>query len=262
MLKKEILADVSTNLITNRDDFMSSFRHNLDLYLNSPFLTTKELAEKANIPYSTLNTILYGKKIKDCKLSNVIALARALDISIDELVGAETIDNATLENIRACRTLPPNSIYLIQWYIQHFQKMNDQFGRNRKILSIMEPLCNHNGSLIMQNPYKHIDITDLDSEIRNKVFLGMRIPCEHYMPIYSPYDILLIANDRPAMPDEHVLIAFDQQLFLINRRVENGVAKLYGIRDGKYRVDEKDINEVVGYVAGVVSGMEPIQTIL
>ena len=49
------------------------------------------------------------------------------------------------------------------------------------------------------------------------------MPCDHFMPTYSPYGILLIANDRNA--------------------------KYYSIRDDKYRIDEKDVDEVIGYVA-------------
>ena len=77
----------------------------------------------------------------------------------------------------------------------------------------MELECNHNGNLKITTNYRHIDITDIGEEYRSKVFFGITMPCDHYMPTYSPYDILLIANDRNA------------------------------------KINENDIDEVVGYIA-------------
>ena len=75
------------------------------------------------------------------------------------------------------------------------------------------------------------------------------MPCEHYMPIYSPYDIILIANDRQPHPNENSLIRIDGYLYIANRKIENGVAKYYSIRDGKFRINESEIDEHVGYIA-------------
>ena len=69
------------------------------------------------------------------------------------------------------------------------------------------------------------------------------------MPTYSPYDILLIANDRNAKTNENVLIRTDGNLFITKRKVENGLVKYYSIRDGKFRLNENDIDKVVGYIA-------------
>ena len=79
------------------------------------------------------------------------------------------------------------------------------------------------------------------------------------MPAYSPYDILLIANDRDAKTNENVLIRTDGNLFLAKRKIENGIAKYYSIRDGKFRLDEDNVDEVIGYIAHVINwicGME------
>ena len=71
--------------------------------------------------------------------------------------------------------------------------------------------------------------------------------------LYSPYDILLIANDREPHINENSLLRIDGQLRIAKRKVENGSAKYYSIRDGKFRIDEKDVDEVIGYVAGTIS---------
>ena len=117
----------------------------------------------------------------------------------------------------------------------------------------MELECNHNGNLKITTNYRHIDITDIGEEYRSKVFFGITMPCDNYMPTYSPYDILLIANDRNAKTNENVLIRTDGNLFLAKRKVENGSAKYYSIRDGKFRINESDVDEVIGYIAHVLT---------
>ena len=72
------------------------------------------------------------------------------------------------------------------------------------------------------------------------------------MPHYSPYDILLIANDRNPQGHEDSLLRIDGCLYIARRKIENGVAKYYSIRDGKFRKNEDDVDEVIGYIAYVI----------
>ena len=250
-MNKEKLKKISRNLSANRDDFMSAFRHNLFMYIDEKEITIKDISEKANVPLSTLNSFLYGDS-KDIKLSTAVKLAHALNVSIDELIGAETINEVSRESIAICRNLPDNALYLIRWYIRYIDSLNKKNEPNKRYVSVMELECNHNGNLKMTTNYRHIDITDIGEEYRGKVFFGITMPCEHYMPIYSPYDILLIANDRNAKINENVLIRTDGNLFLAKRRVENGIIKYYSIRDGKFRLNESEIDEVIGYIATTI----------
>ena len=75
------------------------------------------------------------------------------------------------------------------------------------------------------------------------------------MPTYSPYDILLIANDRNAKINENVLIRTDGNLFIAKRKVENGIVKYYSIRDGKFRLSEDEVDEVIGYIPVVINSL-------
>ena len=248
MMNKEKLKKISKNLSANSDDFMSAFRKNMFMYIDEKDITIKDISEEACIPFSTLNTLLYGNS-KDIKLSTAVKLAKALNVSIDELIGAETINEVSRESIAICRNLPENEVYLIRWYIRYIDSLNKKNEPHRRYVSIMELECNHNGNLKITTNYRHIDITDIGEEYRSKIFFGITMPCDHYMPTYSPYDILLIANDRNAKINENVLIRTGGNLFLAKRKVENGIVKYYSIRDGKFRLNEDDIDEVVGYVA-------------
>ena len=254
MLEKEKLKKISKNLSANRDDFISAFRHNLFMYIDEKDITIKDISEESDVPFSTLNTFLYGNS-KDIKLSTAVKLAKALNVSIDELIGAETINEVSRESIAICRNLPDNALYLIRWYIRYIDSLNKKNEPHRRYVSVMELECNHNGNLKITTNYRHIDITDIGEEYRSKVLFGITIPCEHYMPAYSPYDILLIANDRNAKINENVLIRTDGNLFIAKRKVKNGIVKYYSIRDGRFRLSEDEVDEVIGYIPVVINSL-------
>lgn len=247
-MQNEKLKKMSLNLCANKHDYMKSFRKNVDMYISEKDITLREVAEIADMPFDTLKNFLY-KDSADCKLSTAVKLARAFNVSIDELIGAETINEISRESIAMCRNLPDNALYLVRWYIRYIDSLNKKNEPHRRYVSVMKLECNANGNLKMTTNYKHIDITDIDKEKRCKIFFGITMPCDHYMPTYSPYDILLIANDREPYLNENSLLRIDGQLRIAKRKVENGIAKYYSIRDGKYRIDEKDVDEVIGYIA-------------
>ena len=252
MGKKEFEANRKLFSVSDNVTFMESLRENVITLKAQQKLTLRTLAEKADLSEDTLGTFLNGKA-KDCNLSTVIKLAKALDISIDELVGAGTINEVTRESMAICRNLPDNAVYLIRWYIRYIDSLNRQNEPNKRYVSVMELECNHHGNLKLTSNYKHIDISHIHEEYRYKVFFGITIPCEHYMPIYSPFDTLLIANDRTPNANEHCLIRISNCLYIAKRKAENGIVNFHSIRDGKFRITESEIQEVVGYVVGFLN---------
>jgi len=49
-------------------------------------MTYSELARKAKIPLTTLQSILYDNRYKEPRLSNLSAIAKALNVSTDDLL--------------------------------------------------------------------------------------------------------------------------------------------------------------------------------
>lgn len=252
MLEREKLKKISENLSADRNNFMSAFRNNMYRYIADKDITMSDISKKSDVPMSTLNNFLYGNS-QDAKLSNAIKLARALELSIDELVGADTIPELTRESIRMCRDLPENDLYLVRWFIRYLHGLNAKNEPNKRYISVMEVECNESGNLKITSVYSKADITNVNDEVKGKVFFGITMPCEHYMPYYSPYDILLIANDRSPRLSENCLIRMNGLLHIAKRKTESGNVKYYSIRDGKYRVNESDIDELIGYVAGKIT---------
>lgn len=250
MTQDKNFRESSKHFVANDTDYMSAFRSNVLLYISENNLTLKELAEWSDLSVDTLKSFLY-KNPKDCKLSTAVSLAKAMGVSIDELVGADTINPITRENIAICRNLPDNALYMVRWYIRHQYYLYNQKTKGEKIVSVMQAQCALNGNLKWTNNYTQLDITDLDKEVVSKILFGIKLSCEHYMPHYSPYDILLIANDRQPIFNEDSAIMVDDNLFIVRRKIENGVAKYYSIRDGRHLIDEKDVDEIIGYICYV-----------
>lgn len=238
--------------MANKNDYMKAFRQNIDMYIAEKDITIREISEISDISFDTLKSFIYGDA-KDCKLSTAVKLARAFNVSIDELVGAETVLPQARECMAMYRNLPENDQYLTRWYVSYISSLNKHNEEKHRYVSVMELACNHHGNLKITTNYRHVDITKINEEFRCKVFFGITLPCDHYMPYYTPYDILLIANDRNAYEDEHALVRIDGSLCICKRKVENGIAKYYSLRDGKFRMNETDADEIVGYILGFLN---------
>ena len=240
MLRKEKLREISKKLSANKNDFISAFRNNIFMYVDDKDITLKDISEAADIPFSTLNSFLYGDS-KDIKLSTAVKLAHGLDISIDELVGAETISVQARDCFAKYRNLPQCDQYLVRWYISYIETLNRQNkGRN---VSVMVLEYNEHGNMKITTNYRKIDVSKINEEYRHKIFFGITMPCENYMPKYSPYDILLVANDRKPKENETSLVRIGSNLVLLKRKVVNGEIKYYSIRDNKFRMEEKEIDQ-------------------
>lgn len=247
-MKNEKLKEISMNLCSDKQNYMDSFRKNIDMYVSEKDITLREIAEEADMSFDTLKNFLY-KDSADCKLSTAVKLAKSLQVSIDELTGAETIPELTRESLAICRNLPDNDLLLVRWFIRCLHDLNCLTEPNKRYVSVMLPELDHNGDWKLISKFEKVEITELQEPLRSKIFIGFKIISDYYVPYYFPNDIILIANDRHARPSEHVFVRVGDCVFLAKRIVENGIAKLYSIRDGKYRINELEADEIIGYVA-------------
>lgn len=248
MIKQKNLEEKDNYIVKNSVDLSDTFRQNIWKYAEDRGMTIVDIANKSDIPINTINSFLH-KISNDMKVSNVAKIAKALNVSIDELVGADTMPNLTKESLAVCRTLPENDLYLVRWFIRYLTNLNNKSEPNKRYISAIIPTLTNDGDFKISANYEKIEITDLKEPLRSKVFVGCKIVSDHYMPHYAPNDVILIANDRPANHNENIIIRVDKYLYIAKKRMEDGVSKLYSIRDGKYRIDESEIDEVIGYIA-------------
>lgn len=253
-MNSDMLNKLSLKLTTDTDNYMKSFRHNLSVYLNEKGISLASLSEAAGLSYETLKSVVYGDS-KDCKLSTAVSLAKALGVSVDELIGCGTLPDQVRESVKISRNLPDTYIRFVRWAIRYYERMLREKKVSNRAITVMVAESTNEGNVLMTNNFEILDISDIPEIVRPKVFMGIKLPCDNYMPIYGMDDILLIANDRKPMPSETAVIIFGGFMWLAKRKEvmdEEGrkVAKFFSIRDGKFRVDEEDVEEVVGYVVG------------
>lgn len=248
MIKQKRLNENPNYLIKNDVEFAYVFRENLLNYAGKRNMTITDIANKSNIPINTINSFLH-KTSNNMKVSNVAKIAKTLNVSIDELVGADTMHDLTKESLDMCRNMPENDLMLVRWFIRCLNDLNSKTEPNKRYVKVMLPEEDNDGNCKLASKFENIEITDMKEPLKSKIFMGFKIISDYYMPYYLPGNIILIANDRCAKRNEHVLVRAGDYIFIAKRIVEDGTAKLYSIRDGKYRIDESEVDEIVGYVA-------------
>lgn len=261
MLDKKSLRKLSKNLESNPDNYIASFRRNLFMYVEQKNISLAEIADAADLSLSTLRSFLYGTST-DCHVSTVVKLARALNVSCDELLGSGTISPQTCQSLQLVRQLPESFTHFVRWAIHyHYNQLSSNHITYRAV-EVMTPICADNGNLKMTNDFDIIDISHLPDETRPKIFMGIRIPCDHYIPHYFKGDILLLANDRSSRKSEHVIVTIGKYMWIVNQReeIENGtkVQNFYSLRDNRKRAGGDD-GLIIGYVADVINCMSELE---
>jgi len=252
-LKNEKSKNIRLNLVSNHENYMESFRDNIGILRTDFGWSVRVLAEKANISEDTLQTFLKGKS-KDCNLSTAVKLARAFGITVDELIGAETMDPQTQESVAMSSNLKDHHRYVIRAYVKHQYKIHGDVPKTSKQISVMMPECHH-GYLKTTNVTEALNIDHLYDSTRSKVCLGLRVPCAHYEPYYMQNEILLLAADRDGLNNERCVITHAGNFYICIKRIiiENGKksVKYLSLMDGRNVLfDHDEIDDKIGYVVG------------
>lgn len=234
----------------NNVDFMRKIRENVFLRLDGNELTLRKLSFKSGISYETLRTFLYGNS-RDIFLSNVVGISKALGVTIDELIGCETAPGSVEEIVKMCRKMPENDLYLAHWFVRYLSITGCGNKAHRRFIRVMIPTADNDGNLKISLNYRELEVSDLEESVRNKIFFGISIECDNYMPHYAPFDIALICNNRPPRFTEDCLIRIGRFLYIAKRKTNGKTSMYYSIRDGKLRFREDEIDELIGYITAV-----------
>ena len=247
--------NVHLNLVANDKDYMKSLIENIQMLRTHHGWSVRALAEKAEMPTETLQTFLKGKS-KDCNLSTVVKLSRAFGVSMDELVGAETISAPTRQTIAMSRQLKEHHRYVIRMFAKHQYLLHGEVPPNSKQISVLTPDCEH-GHLKSTHLCEAINVDHLQPAIKSEVCLGLKIPCDHYEPHYLQDEILLLGAHREGQNGERCVISKDGYLYICKKRITfvNGVKTIdyMSVINGKLLFNFKEIDDRVGYVIGFLN---------
>lgn len=233
------------------------FSRNVNICKKISGVTTNDIVEGSGLTIEAVKAVLYYEN-KNYNAATVAALAKYFKVTMDELYGAESMNAATKDGLQTLRLMDSSYHDFFRWLIKYAYNFMHREKVKNKAVALLSPHCNKehgNLSIRLRDLNETIDISSCDPAIRSKVLLAVKIPCEHYMPLYFRNDILLIANDRVPFPEEVCVVELDGFLWFAYCRDEiidgEKKAALYGVTDQKFRYFVEDVDQVVGYVAGV-----------
>ena len=178
------------------------------------------------------------------KLSTVVPIARALNVSVDELIGSGTIDEDLASILSPCRSLSPKDKYFIRWYADYLKESEKGFTEKEKTITVMKLSDN----MELTNDCKKIEIPSLESRLYSTIFFGISVSKSDYMPLFSPFDTLLIANDRNPRISEICVIRV-QNFIRFYRKIGSFFCSL---KNDKPVLKDNEIDDFIGYVACII----------
>ena len=180
-------------------------------------------------------------------------MSKALGISIDELVGAGTMEDKMMESVKICRALPEHSLYLVRYLIRHQGKIYSELGYKQKYISVIKPQL-INGIIATTNAVEPMCVDNLPEDVKSKAYIGIQIPCDYYMPFYLPGEILLLAADREEQGGERCVVTSNGGIYIVVKIhvFENGkiVWKYVPLMSPESILPDGIIDEKIGYVVG------------
>lgn len=258
MLEKKKLYELSGRLTVRPNDYMTAFRRNVSLYIDQKEITLQEVAELADISLSTLKSFLYGDS-KDCSLSLAVKLSRVFEVTVDELIGAGTMEQQTCNSLQTLRKMPESFTHFLRWEIHFHHNMMVTKKVENKLIDVMQAKVGEQGNMVINNNMDVLDVSHLSDNVKAKVFMGIKIPDNMYNPEYFKGDILLLANDRTPLNGDRVVICYADNMWILECRYETdskGKKELnyYSVRDGGKRATEDQVQFIMGYIAKVERG--------
>ena len=138
-MKDEKLRLLSLKLVSDNENYMSAFRKNIDMYIREKDITLRDISESADLSFDTLKTFVYGNG-SDCKLSTAIRLSKAFHVSIDELVGSDTLPDDLRHSIALYRNLSDKDRKIVLWLIDYLSELHSD---TEKCVSVSISGVNH-----------------------------------------------------------------------------------------------------------------------
>lgn len=251
-MKHQSDENIYLKLVTNSQNWMEAFRQNIGILRAYYGWSVRVLAEKADVSENTINKIVQGKT-NDCDASIVVRIAKAFNVSADELMGSDTIYEETRKVIAMSRVLKEHHRKVIRMYVKHQYLLHGQNEPNIKYISVLQPMC-VNRRLKTTLIDKKLCIDFLTKPTQEKVSMGIRIPCDHYEPRFLEGEIILLGYDREAENNEMCVISSGGNIYICIKKVQfvDGKKEInyVAITNSKKIFSFDEIDDKFGYVVG------------
>ena len=180
----------------------------LRVLLDEREMSFSQLSEMAEIPHETVRNLYYGK-VKDPKLSTIMAISKVLNVSVNHLLGesiftAEEVD--LIENFRRCGKHGKSVLVLLARYEASLAQHEKRDSNKHRIPCIV-PVGEVKDGL----PFHSGKTVDLYVS-EQKAFLAFELNTNNFAPVYCKGDRVLL-EDRFPTSGERGLFTKDCSLY-------------------------------------------------
>lgn len=182
-------------------------------------LTIQQLAEMADIPLETMKNLYYGR-VADPKVSTMLRLSKALDLSVNYLMGDIIFSDDERKLVHAYRKCGNHGKSILQmigrYESQASKRERESFGKHR--VTCLVPV----GHIYDGAKYSTCDVSEVYTD-NNNAYLAVQLVNNCFAPVYCYGDKILLENRYPRS-GERALFAKDDIMY-IRQYIES---------DGKY----------------------------
>lgn len=165
-------------------------------------MTLQQLADQAGIPIETMRNIYYDK-VHDPKVSTMIAISKALNVSVNYLMGDmlhNPEETEIIRNYRKCGIHGKSIIELIAKYEANIAGVERNAAEKHKVPCLI-PVGNVYDGIV----YSSCEVVDVDT-ILPEAYLAIEITTNFFAPVYCKGDRVLLENRFPANGEQAVFV--------------------------------------------------------
>lgn len=256
-MKDIIFDNIYLKLASDDINWFNCFRQNINILREYCHWTIRVLSEKSGISEYTLNNILRGKT-KDCDLSLAIKLAKAFNISVDELIGAKTISDETKKTLAMSRVLEPHVQKVIRVYAKHQYELHaNKINPKAKEISVITPICYEKKMKRVSLADSKVSLEKLQLDIQEKISFGIKIPCDHYEPHFLKGETILLGYDREGENGEMCVISSNGYIYICIKKIQiidkKKEVNYVAITNKRKIFSFDEIDDRFGYVVGFLN---------
>lgn len=188
-----ILSDINSFSVENDTDWKKMLEKRLKTLLSDKHLSIDEFAEMCNLPAETVKNVYYGRTT-DPKISTVMKMANALNISVNCLMGHcshTTEEKILLQNFRSCGKHGRSLISLTAKYEALTVKEERESHIKHKIPCIIPQ-----GDILQGIDYSKSRLIEIETS-KPEAYVSIQLTTNELLPLYCKDDIVLIENRFP-----------------------------------------------------------------
>ena len=252
-MKNTKLGSLELRSVEKDQNFMDVLVDNIQLLRVQKGWSVRELAERADLPFDSLQGVL-KKKNGSCKYTTFMKLCMALEVEPSDLCGLTFMDPKTKATLTMSKELKEHHRERIRAYTGRLYNLFKEEKEDKKVVSMLLMECK-NGFLKSTDMVEPLDISHLEKAVRDETNVALRIPCWHYDPHFRKDEILLLGTHRSGLNGETCVVYKGENMYICRKKIEtiNGQRKTSYISliDGHTDMFvEEEVTYRVGFVVG------------